>query len=68
MFAYLPTLLLAATAVVAQNPIFSREALSVMTIHEAGQKCDAKQNLVCCSKAEKCSTVDIGSKCHLPCT
>jgi hypothetical protein len=65
MFAYLPTLLLAATAVVADyNPIFSREALSAMTAHDAGQNCAAHQSLVCCDKTEKCSTLDMGSKWH----
>jgi hypothetical protein len=59
---YIPTLFLAATAMASHSaPIFSREALAVMTIHEAGQKCDAHQKLTCCDKLEKCNTLDMGS-------
>jgi hypothetical protein len=62
MLAYLPLLFAAAVAALPDSPILSRSALHSLSVREAHQKCDPKQRLVCCSKAETCSEVDMGSK------
>ncbi len=57
MLAFVPVLLLAATAVA--RPDSAATSIRALSVEQAAQKCENRMRLVCCNRSDDCAEIEL---------